>query len=83
MTYVTLQDKINEIEIINRDVKQIIDNDGLEWSEKYNMIFSSNISLRVFELINLDYYNPDTSYEEDIMAFAYALNEWVNRVVII
>ena len=56
MTYVTLQDKINEIEIINRDVKQIIENDGLEWSEKYNMIFSSNISLRVFELINLDYY---------------------------
>ncbi len=40
MTYVTLQDNINEIEIINRDVKQIIDNDGLEWSEKYNMIFS-------------------------------------------
>ena len=80
MTYVTLQDKINEIEIINRDVKQIIDNDGLEWSEKYNMIFSSNISLRVFELINLDYYDPDTSYEEDVMAFASALNEWVNRV---
>jgi hypothetical protein len=41
----------------------------LPWDTKYDLIFSENISVEVFNLIKLDYYDPDTSYEEDVTAF--------------
>lgn len=58
--------------------KRIIASD-LEWEEKYDMIFSEEISRK----FSLDYYDPDTSYEEDVMAFMNALDEYMRKQDII
>lgn len=58
--------------------KRIITSD-LEWEEKYDMIFSEEISRK----FSLDYYDPDTSYEEDVMAFMNALDEYMRKQDII
>lgn len=53
---------------------EVFDSD-LPWETKYDLIFSKRISRRVFSLINLDYYDPDSSYEDDVRAFMDAFNE--------
>lgn len=58
--------------------KRIIASD-LDWEEKYDMIFSEEISRR----FSLDYYDPDTSYEEDVIAFMNALGEYMRKQDII
>lgn len=58
--------------------KKIIASD-LEWQEKYDMIFSEEISRK----FSLNYYDPDTSYEEDVMAFMDALDEYMIKQDII
>lgn len=65
------------IENINDKAQNII-NSNKSWETKYDLIFSDDISNKVHELIHLEYYDPDTSYEEDVLAFANALNNWVN-----
>ena len=50
---------------------------------KYDLIFSDKISRFVFNFFNtirspLEYYDPDTSYQEDVDAFMSAFNEKVN-----
>jgi hypothetical protein len=55
------------------------DNDPVSWEKAYNAIFSDRVSKRVYELLrrigsSMDYYDPDTSYEEDVRAFASALS---------
>lgn len=48
---------------------------NLPWDTKYDLIFSENISRKIFSLVRLDYYDPDTTYEEDVKAFISALKE--------
>ena len=67
-----------EIIRLNDKIQGILKRKNLTWEQKFNIIFSEGISKRVFEIINLDYYNPDTSYEEDVKAFVEALDKWVN-----
>lgn len=50
-------------------------NSGLSWEAKYDLIFSKEISGR----ISLKYYDPDTSYEEDVTAFMKAFAEYVGK----
>ena len=42
---------------------------------KYNLIFSSNYSQRLHGIMPLDYYDPDTSYEDDVEAYVRALKD--------
>lgn len=58
--------------------KRIIDSD-LSWEDKYDMIFSEEISRK----FSLDYYDPDTSYQEDVMAFMGALDDHMRKQQII
>jgi hypothetical protein len=58
--------------------KRIVRSD-LEWDQKYDMIFSEEISKK----FRLDYYDPDTSYEEDVRAFMDALDSHMNTQRII
>lgn len=49
------------------------------WAAAYGLVFSKTCSQRAYTLfkelnVNFDYYDPDTSYEEDVEAFASALN---------
>lgn len=60
---------------LNRQANAIIDNDDIEWEEKYDLIFCESMSRTVFRELRLDYYDPDTTYEEDARAFVNAFNE--------
>lgn len=55
------------------------------WSTAYGLVFSKTCSRRAQELfkelnIDFDYYDPDTSYEEDVEAFALALNNSCEQI---
>jgi len=63
---------------LNRKANEIYNSEFFTWEEKYDQIFSEKISKKVFNLIKLDYYDPDTSYQEDVQAFMSAFNERVN-----
>jgi hypothetical protein len=43
---------------------------------KYELVFSDELGPRTLsQIVPLDYYDPDTSYEEDIAAYVAALRE--------
>lgn len=65
---------------INSKVQEIISCENLCWEQKYNRIFSDQISRKVHKLIYLDYYDPDTSYKEDVLAFAEALKNYTEQL---
>lgn len=61
------------------ETAQTIKDSELEVETKYDLIFSENISRKFFAEckklgINFEYYDPDTSYEEDIIAFVNAVS---------
>lgn len=54
--------------------KNIVETDSLMWEEKYEAVFSSRISKRIQVLgFSPDYYDPDTTYEEDVTAYVNAI----------
>lgn len=57
-----------------REVQRICDTDA-SWEMKYELVFSKELSGRLQALYSLDYYDPDTTYEEDVLAFCRAVNE--------
>lgn len=67
-----IEDKVLKL---NEKANKIYQDEFLTWEEKYDRIFSEKISRKVFSLIRLDYYDPDTSYEEDVRAFIDAFND--------
>jgi hypothetical protein len=42
---------------------------------KFDLIFSEDLSQALGQIFSLDYYNPDTSYEEDVAAYVSALRD--------
>ena len=64
---------------LHDNATQIVNSD-LSWEAKYDLIFSANLSRKVFDIaIGFDYYDPDTTYEEDVMAFYYAFTEYLGK----
>ena len=61
-----------------RDWATDIVNTPANWETKYDRIFCDELSNRVYKLDrNFSYYDPDTSYEEDCLAFVHALKDRV------
>lgn len=60
-----------------RKVQRTFEDDALDWESKYDIIFhwhSYKISILLKNLgISLDWYDPDTTYEEDVTAYVKAL----------
>lgn len=55
------------------------------WSTAYGLVFSKTCSQRADALfkelnVHFDYYDPDTSYEDDVEAFASALNNSCEQI---
>ena len=63
-----------EILKLHKVATKIFESD-LNWEEKYDMIFSENISKK----LDFDYCDPDTSEEEDVTAWMRAFDEYVGR----
>ena len=68
----------HELVKMKQRIHRII-NSELEWVDKYDMIFSDEISKN----FHLDYYDPDTSYEEDVLAWVDAFDEYFRKQTII
>lgn len=62
---------ITRAKCLNR-IEHIINDSRLTWRERYELIFSDQISRKVFALIELDYVDPDFSYKKDVMTFVEA-----------
>ena len=76
-----LNDTINSI----MDAIAIFQSDAITWKTKYDLIFSIhatiiNPNLKKLNL-SLDLYNPDTSYQEDVMAYVRAIEEMEKELV--
>lgn len=57
-------------------------NSELSWKDKYDLIFSEDITMQVFAEMDLNYYDPDMDYSDDVHAFMEAFNEEVEKLVI-
>jgi hypothetical protein len=68
-------EKIKEFVKLADEIRKIHDHEGALWETKYNLIFSDDLSGRIASLgISLtDYWDPDTSYEEDVKAYVQAV----------
>lgn len=51
----------------------------MSWRVTYNEIFSKEISRKVFNLIDLDYVDPDMDYEDDVRAFMNAFDSYMEE----
>lgn len=70
---------ITILRVLNQEANRIFESKA-DWETKYELIFSASISRKVFEQVRLDYYDPDTSYEEDVVAFMEAFNKKMARL---
>ncbi len=65
------------------ELEEVLDDDELSWERKYTLVFGSHRTKVVPLLkragLTLDYYDPDTSYEEDVRAYVYALDRLSNE----
>jgi hypothetical protein len=69
---ITLEDVNKQIAIYERAVK--IYESNLSWKDKYDLIFSDEISQRV----DFEWYDPDMDYEDDAHAFMVGFEEYRN-----
>ena len=70
--------KEDEMIDIFQKMKSIIYDDSLEWEEKFQLVFSNEISNKIYLLVtSLDYYDPDSGYQDDTLAFYQAVKEYL------
>lgn len=74
-----------QLKILQKKANEIYNSDIL-WETKYKLIFSKNISSRFNELIeeineHFSYYDPDSDYEDDVIAFMSAMNEKIEEII--
>lgn len=68
----------NEYKFLKLSIKaiKIFEDESLSWEEKYDAIFSEDISRKIRDTgAYVDWCDPDTSYEEDVTAYIKALRE--------
>jgi hypothetical protein len=63
------------------ELKEVLEDEELDWEKKYDLVFDTH-QQQVEDLLkearlHLDYYDPDTTYEEDAKAYVSALDELV------
>lgn len=77
--------KYQELINLNEKVQKLVNQEDVDWELKFDLIFSPEISRRIFQIfdelnISFDYYDPDTSYEEDVLALSTALEEKMKEI---
>jgi hypothetical protein len=63
-----------ELQQVYKDAKEIFES-SISWEAKYDLIFSDNISQKV----SFRWYDPDTSYEEDVTYFMEEFDTYMNE----
>lgn len=57
---------MTELEIYNR-ANAVVSNPDISWEKKYEFVFSEHVSKKV----DIEWCDPDGSYEEDVQAFMF------------
>lgn len=61
-------------------IQRIVDS-PIEWSTKYDLVFSEAVSESIKETgIRIDWSDPDMDYEDDVRAYFGALEEKANEL---
>ena len=56
------------------------DHEDTIWGKLYDKIFSENVARKVWNMFpSFDYYDPDTSYYEDLHAFVSNFVDWAKE----
>lgn len=73
-----------KIEPVVRRIDAIMNLDGASWEEKYDAIFSAEVSGRFYELVpSFHYSDPDCDEYEDVWAFVHAVRDFMDNVKIV
>lgn len=74
-----------QLKNLQKEANEIYNSD-IPWETKYKLIFSKSISRRFNELIeeineHFSYYDPDSDYDDDVIAFMSAMNEKIEEII--
>ena len=58
-----------------QQAKEIVESKELSWLQKYEFIFSESISVQTINFF--DWYDPDTDHRDDVKAFMYAFEKYL------
>ncbi len=71
----TNQPTFDGLHLIYSEARRIFDS-KLSWEAKFDLIFSDNVSKKV----QLDWVDPDSSYEDDVTAFMDEFDRYMGVV---
>lgn len=76
---------VQQLKNVQKEANEIYNSD-MPWETKYKLIFSKNISRKFNELIeeineHFNYYDPDSDYDDDVIAFMSAMNEKIEEII--
>lgn len=72
-------EQFDELKKLINEVIRIYESEAT-WEIKYDLIFSKHLSHRIRDIVKIDYYDPDTSYEEDLKAYVDALKQYLEAL---
>lgn len=70
---------------IVKELTEMVASDSLTWEEKYDEVFGGEIGNRIQEVlssleIRMNYYDPDSGYDDDVRAYCSALETLVENI---
>lgn len=73
----TRAERIRALIRMAKQAEAVVEDEAMDWESKYDFIFNPEFSVYIRDTLNfrLDYYDPDTSEEEDVRAYVRALRE--------
>lgn len=74
-----MHDAHKEFARLAREAQRICDTDAT-WETKHELVFSNDVSRRMLALLDFDWLDPDTSFEEDVLAFCREATEKANDI---
>lgn len=53
----------------------------LSWEDLYDIVFSKKVSKQIYKILpNFTWYDPDTTYQEDVVAFITQFKEYFKTI---
>lgn len=53
----------------------------LSWKDLYDIVFSKKVSKRIYKILpNFRWYDPDATYQEDVVAFITQFKEYFSTI---
>lgn len=73
------QEKFLKLKELFSFVERTVSSD-LSGEDQYGLVFNKSCSAAIMSLYEFEYYEPDTSYEDDVMAFYFAFKDEMEKL---